>query len=895
MLEANQLKTEYADHPLGVDTRFPRFSWKLRSDKRGAKQTAYRILVATDVAHLRAGHADVWDSGRVESAQQNHVAYAGAPLESDTDYCWSVEVWDEAGVSVGPSEPAFFSTGLFDESEWQAKWIGRGSPDEPRADTDHFPGEAGEKLKELDIDYRAPLFRREFVLSAPVKRARAVICGLGYHELRVNGEKIGDHLLSPAKTDYRKQVLYETLDVTDALAEGRNAVGIMLGNGWFNPLKEWWSWRMQWFGTPRVICQIHVELADGTTQWIVTDEKWRTSTGPILSTCIYSGETYDARLEQPGWDTAGFDDRAWDTAHLVAPPGGKLVSAMLPPARVTEVVKPIAVREPSPGVFVFDMGKNFSGWVRLCVQGNAGDEVTLRFAERTYVGGAIDVSNLSLARPTDRYILKGGGVETFEPRFTWHGFRYVSVEGYPGKPTLDAIEGRFIHTDCPPAGKFTCDNDMVMRIHECTVTSQRANIQGLPLDCPQRDERLGWLGDAHISAEEAIHNLDMAALYTKFLRDARANQDERGRISMIVPRPGVEEDLPWTAAYFLIAWYVYLYYGDTRVFEEHREAMERYLDYLATQATGNIQKPAWWGDHLAWHEKWEAASGKPRSISTLFWYVDVLLFSRMNALLGRMEDAEKYRALAADIAEAYNAEYLHTDVPTYDDDTETALALPLFWKLAPPDLELALVDRLLTRLRQHGNHVTTGMIGTKYLVDALAAAGRDDVVWMLVNQKGFPGWHYLLRDDMTSMVEHWGRGDGSYNHPALGSVDAWFYQGLAGIRVDETRPGYKHVTIRPFVPDALVSHVEAEVETIRGTIRSAWRCDGDSVRFDITVPANTTATVVLPCAGRVSESGTVLFDRQVRGQVDGVTDVHAGNGTVVMEVAAGTYKFECGG
>jgi alpha-L-rhamnosidase len=875
MLEFAQLRTEYDTHPLAVDTRSPRFSWKLRSDSRGARQSAYRVLAATDAAELRKGSADMWDSGRVESSEQCHVVYAGKSLTSNADYCWCVEVWDDEGKSAGTSALAFFSTGLFDEAEWSAQWIGRGAADEPRADTEHFPGDQAEELAKLDIDYRSPLFRREFTLDAPVKRARAYICGLGYHELHVNGAKVGDHLLSPAKTDYRKQVLYETLDLTDLLVQGANAVGIMLGNGWFNPLKEWWSWRMQWFGSPRVICQIHVELADGTTQRIVTDGDWQTSTGPIISSCIYSGETYDARIEQAGWATAGFDDSGWDRANLVAAPGGRLVSASLPPARVTDIVKPVGIREPSPGVFVFDMGQNFSGWVRLSVQGESGDEVTMRFAERAHVQGHIDVSNLSLARPTDRYILKGDGVETYQPRFTWHGFQYVSIEGYPGKPTLETIEGRFIHTDCEIAGKFTCDNDMVMRIHQCTVASQRANTQGLPVDCPQRDERLGWMGDAHVSAEEAIHNLDMATLYTKYLRDARANQAANGVIAYIVPRPGDSEDLPWTAAYFLIAWYVYLYYGDTRVFQDHRDAMERYLDYLATQAKNNIQKAALWGDHLAWHEKWQTAAGNPRSIS------------RMNALLGRDDDALKYGKLASEIAAAYNAEYLNATIPTYDDDTETALSLPLFWKLAPEGLEPRIVDRLLERLRAHGNHVTTGLIGTKYLVDALAAAGRDDVVWTLVNQSGFPSWRYLLRDDMTTMVEHWGRGDGSYNHVVLGSVDAWFYQGLAGIRADDAAPGYAHFTIRPYVPEGLLNNVEAELETVRGAIRSAWRREGRRLVFEISIPANTSATVTLPCSGTVSESGTVIFDGQVRARVDGISDARSENGAVVFEVGAG--------
>ncbi len=892
MLTVEELRTEYDVHPIAVDTREPRFFWKLASDRRGARQTAYRVAVATSASLLERGKPDMWDSGRVESSQQSHIVYDGAPLRSDTDYCWSVNVWDENGHESRSTEPARFSTALFDAAEWSAKWIGRGPADEPLADVAKFATGENEGLKDLDIDYRSPMLRTEFNLGAPVRRARAYISGLGFHELHVNGEKAGDHLLSPAKTDYREQVLYEALDIGDALQKGDNAVGIMLGNGWFNTLKEWWSWRMQWYGSPRVICQIHVECTDGTTKRVVTDESWRTSTGPIVSSCIYSGEHYDARLEQPGWATPGFDDTHWESALVMAPPGGVLRPATLPPARVTEIVKPVAVCEPEPRVYVYDMGRNFSGWVRLTVEGPAGTKVTLRFTERANEDGSIDVSNLSQARPADHYVLKGEGIETYEPRFTWHGFRYVSVEGFPGTPTLESIEGRFIHTDCERTGRLESDNHMVQRIHECIVASQRANIQGLPIDCPQRDERLGWMGDAHVSAEEAICNLDMATLYTKYLRDAQANQAENGVIAYIVPRPGHEEDLPWTAAYILIAWYLYVYYGDTRVFEEHREAFARYLDYLGTKAEGHIQKRCKYGDHLSVDENWKGKTGLPRSMSTVFYYAEVLLFSRMNALLGRDDDAQRYAALAAEVGAAFNAEYLDTDVPTWDDDTQAAISLPIVFGLAPEGTENALGGRLVDNIRRHDNHLTTGLIATKYLCNALSAVGRDDVVWMLVNQTGFPSWSDLLGDDMTTFPEYWSRSNGSDNHVVLGPVDTWFYQRLAGIRPSENDPGFEHVLIRPYVPEDS-GHAEAEIGTLRGVVRSVWRKTERGVRFEVSIPANTAADVILPCTGRIVESGVTLFDGQFQPGVEGIESARREGDEALISVVAGAYVFEC--
>jgi len=899
MLRPSSLLTEYDPHPTGIDTPNPRFTWKLEADRRGETQTAYRVLVASNTDALNAGKGDMWDSGRVESSTMSHIEYAGAPLASDADYTWTVRVWDADGNESAFAEPAKFSTALFKASDWTAKWIGRRPVDEVISDTDHFTSDENmARIKDVEPDMRAPLFRKEFRIEKSVKRARAFVSGVGYYEFHINGWKVGEHLLSPAKTDYRKQVLYDSLDITDLLTEGTNATGLMLGSGWFNPQKKWWSWRMQWYGSPRAICQMHIYYADGTRDVVVTDESWKASTGAIVSSCIYDGEVYDARLEKPGWSAAGYDGSDWEPVNLVASPGGRLVSATLQPTLVHEKIRPVSVSEPQPGVFVFDMGKNFSGWVRLRVEGEAGTEVCMKFAEKRGKDGMIDQSNLSLARPEDRYILKGDGIEEWEPRFSWHGFQYVEVTGFPGTPDLDTLEGRFVHTACERHGSFECGHELINRIHELTVHSQRCNLQGLPLDCPQRDERLGWLGDAHVTAQQAIRNLDMPRLYTKFMRDIREQQDKQGRIAMIAPRPLIEEDLPWSSAWFLIPWYMYIAYGDKRILEEQYDGLVRYMDFLATQAENHIQKKCWAGDHLSIVEGYETTRGMPRSISTAFYFANACTLAKIAHVLDRVQDAQYYTLLAMRIRNAFNKKYFDSEAGTYKDGTQTAIALPLFFGMTPQGREQDVVDSLIADIEKHGGHLTTGMIGTKYLFDALTAFQRSEVAWSVATIKGFPGWDYLL-EGVTSLPEHWNR-DGSWNHVVMGSIDMWFYSVLGGIRTDVDRPGYEHITIKPFVAPGL-GYASASTETIRGRVSTAWKKTEDMFMLRVTIPPTSTATVHLAQSAvgadmtniLVAEGDAVIWDGAYRVGADGVDDVHPLDGHIAIEVGGGEYAFTC--
>ena len=887
MVQLSNLRVEYDPHPVAVDRPNPRLSWNLVSDERNQFQAAYQILVASTEALLDVDSGDVWDTGKVSSNQSIHVRFEGAPLKSDTDYVWKVRVWDMADQSSSFSDTARFSTGLFHEDDWNAKWIGRGPVDENKQ-------KCG---PDFEPDRSQPMLRKVFEAKPGILRARAFICGVGFHELHVNGSKAGDHYLAPAKTDFLRQVLYETINVTDMLVEGDNAVGVNLGGGWYSTQKRHWGWRMNWYGHPRLILQLHVDYADGTRKVIVSDETWKSTTGPITTNCIFDGECYDARLEKPGWSTSSYNDSDWDGVNLVEAPAPKIVSSMIEPALAHETIRPVSMTVPQPGMYVFDMGENFTGWVKLTVEGPAGTEVVMKFAEKIHpldaglsVDGMIDQWSVSNNRPEDRYTLKGDGIEVYEPHFTWHGFQYVEITGFPGIPNLGTIEGKFIHTSSALTGTFECDNEFVNRIHNCTVRSQRGNLQGLPLDCPQRSERLGWLGDAHVTAEEAMMNLDMGRLYTKWLRDIKEQQREDGCISQISPRPGYEIEVTWCAAYILIPWHMFVNYGDMGVLEEHYDSQKLYMDFVASDSEGHIARAPAHGDHLS--TVLGFTKGSPESMSTAFYYYDAKVMTKIATVLGHDDDAADFTALAEGIKTTFNEHYFEEETGSYADHTQMANSTPLLLGMAPDSKHDAVLQALVDDIVQkQTGHMTGGLIGTKYIVDALTANERHDIVWMLLNQTGYPSWSDLLKDDRTTLPENW-NGEGSINHVVLGSVDWWFYSELAGIHPDAQNPGYEHVVIRPYVPNDL-GHASASVETIRGRVASGWRKDGDKLHIDVTVPPNSRGTICVPTSGGgITEGGRKVWDDGFQLGVDGIASGQADGRYIAFETGSGSYSFD---
>jgi alpha-L-rhamnosidase len=916
---ALNMMVEFAESPIAIGTRVPRFSWEVPLEGRGRRQSAYQILVATREELLVPGQADLWDSGEVESPQSVNVPYAGAGLQSNQDCFWKVGVWDEAGNEVGFSETGRFGTALFDQDDWTGKWIGLGDPDEPFSDPETFQQDrVAPEVDAIEPDPRAPLLRREFQLEKPVRRARAFVCGLGLYELRLNGSKVGDDVLATPRTDFRKRALYAAYDITPRLKPGANAVGLILGNGWFNGQRKYWGWQMQWYGSPRAILQLEIEFEDGSRERIFTDESWKGDWSPIAFNCIYDGEDCDARLEQPGWDLAGFDDTAWRQANVVSAPGGKLAPFPHEAEKVVETVRPVSVSEPESGVHVFDLGQNMTGWVRLNVRGGeAGDAIKLRFAEAVDDRGMIDTRTNGKARQEDNYILKGGGEETCEPRFTYHGFQYVELTGYPGSPELDTLEGKFVHVAVDQTGSFECGSDLINKIHRCTVQSQLCNVQmGVPTDDTQRPERLGWGADAWATAHEAMYNLWMPRVYAKWIADFCDQQDERGMVGMIAPQAGAEEDLVWSAAFPLIPWWQYIHYGDRRILEDSYPSLQRYIAYL--EATGLkevrtassdqvIQALMWrcgrdarlpaeedrgllqmsqWGDHLSIAEGYVVRANLPLSMATAFFYLGVSTMARIAAALGKEEDARQYRDLSGRIKEAFNERFFDPSLGYYDTGIQSAQAWPLAFGLVPDEHRERVASYFHTNVNFRQRRLTTGYTSTKFAIQALAMGGRDDVLWDLATATTYPSWGYMLRGRRTTTTENW-HGAGSLNHAALGAaIDEWFYWGLAGIRPDETAPGFERIIFRPYMPPDL-PWARASLRTARGMVVSEWHKDGDTACLSITVPANSSATVHIPAENpeQITESGVPAAE------ASGVSLLRLGDGETLFEVGSGAYRF----
>ena len=927
---------EYGKSPLAVGTRTPRFSWEVPLEGRNRKQTAYQILVATEKALLEPGKADLWDSGRVESSQSVNVEYAGSELRSNMDCYWAVQVWDEAGHANGFSPAEYFGTALFDDSDWQADWIGMGPSEEPEFDPYSLHQDDGSgglrltkddmskmpsDLRDLEPDLRSPLLRKAFTLTKPVKRARAFICGLGLFELRINGAKVGDDVLATPRTDFGKRVFYFSYDVTSSLKVGENAVGVILGSGWFNAQKKYWHWQAPWFGSPRALVQVELEYEDGTIERVVSDESWQGAWSPISLSCIYDGEDYDARLEQDGWDSPGFDAATWRSVNRVSAPGGKLTAMDHEANKVMKRFSPVSVCEPEPGVFVYDMGTVMTGWTRLHVpQGVDGEVVTLRYAELQHANGMINPRTAGGARQADLYTMKGAANERYEPRFTYHGFRYVEVTGFPGTPTLETLEACFVHQGVKQAGSFECGHDLINKIHACTLQSQRCNLQmGVPTDDTQREERLGWCGDAWSYAEESFYNLDTARFWTKWIADFYDQQnEEHGAVGYITPLPGWGEDLVWSAAFVLIPWWHFQHYGDRRILEASYPYLKKYVAYL--ERTGKKALPdltgrqpndllfpkcgwqdrypsaedhgylqySWFADHLATHEGGSGmGKDQPRSMATAFYHGDVIAMARIAETLGKDRDAATYRELAAKIKDAYNDTFFDAASGYYDVGCQSAQALALCFDLVPEEQRGRVQGYLNSSVNFRQRRITSGYAGTKWVVNAVGHSGRNDILWERATSTDYPSWGYMLHDNKTTITENW-HGAASQCHTTLGAaIDEWFYWGLAGIRHDESAPGFERIIFKPYLP-AELPWAKASLQTARGTIECGWEQDGRTATLNITVPANSTAAVHIPAPdpGAITEGGLPASE------AEGVALLRTESGACVFGVGSGVFCFE---
>lgn len=692
----------------------------------------------------------------------------------------------------------------------------------------------------------APMFRREFGLDDDVKTANLKICGLGYYDLRLNGAKVGDHVLDPLVTQYDQRVRYVVHDVTDQLRKGDNAVGVILGNGWYNCFtsEQWHFDKASWRDYPKLWLELAIEMVNGKTMTIASGPGWKVGDGPIRFDGLRNGETYDAREERPGWDRPGFDDSAWENAGVVAAPGGVLEEQTSPPCKVVDTIKPQSVKQIRPGVAVYDLGQNIAGWAQLRVSGSAsGAEIVLRYAERLKDNGEVDQSNIDVfiksgECQTDRYIMKGEGEEVWAPRFTYHGFRYVQVEGLPGTPALDHIRGRVVRTAFDEIGSFECSNEDVNSLQRLTKWSYIGNFVGIPTDCPHR-EKNGWTGDAQLAAETGLMNYDAASSYMQWLDTMADTQRPSGQLPGIVPSAGWGYNWgsgpAWDAAFVLIPWYIYLYTGDARAIETHYDGIRRYLDFCASMATENLLSFGL-GDWCPVDPK----QMPPAALtSTAYYHVFAKTVAEFARITGHDRDVMAYEELAAKIREAFNREFYKGD-GVYGRGQMTAQGCALYQGLVEESEKDAVVKALIDAVAANDCKVDFGILGAKYVPRALADNGHVELAYRMITQPEFPGWVNWVRQGLTTLRESW-RDRASGNHIMFGDISAWFYNYLAGINPDPAKPGFKHVILKPR-PVSDMERVHATHRSRLGLLEVGWEKKGGSVCYSIDIPAGAAAT-----------------------------------------------------
>lgn len=885
------LRTEYKENPLGIDARKPRLSWQLRSERRGVSQTAYELRVASSESDLRSGRRVVWTTGRVSSGESVLVPYEGPALTGGARYHWQVRVWDEKGNATPWSTPAHWEMGLLQPSDWKASWI---EPNLPEDVAKTGP---------------APMLRREFKLRGRVARARAYVTGHGLYEMHLNGRRVGDELFTPGWTSYNKRLQYQAYDVTPMLNAGDNAVGVVLGNGWYRGDLMGFAGRRNVYGDKlALLLQIDVAYADGGRETIGSDGSWKAATGPILMSEIYHGETYDARLEKPGWTRAGFDDASWTRVAAADHRKDTLVASAAPPVKRIEELRPVKILRTPAGDTVFDLGQNMVGWPRLHVQGPAGATVTLRFAEVLDKAGNFYTENLRDAKQTVRYTLRGGGPETFEPHFTFFGGRYVAVDGYPGELTLDSLKGVVIHTELPPGGSFESSSALLNQLQHNIRWGQKGNFLDVPTDCPQRNERMGWTGDAQAFARTAAFNYDVAAFFTKWLGDVAADQFENGSVPHVIPdaltRPGspAAGAAGWADAAVIVPWTLYLSYGDRRILETQYPSMTRWLDYVRGRAgedgvwDGDFQFADWLAYTAPSREarSYPGATTSKDLIATAFFAHSTDLVRRIARLLGREADAERYAGELAKIKQAFREEFV-SERGRVGDASQTAYVLALQFDLLPEALRPLAAKRLAEEVRTR-KHLTTGFLGTPFLCHVLSRYGYLDEAYLLLNREEYPSWLYPVKQGATTIWERWDgqKPDGtfqdasmnSFNHYAYGAIGEWMYRVMAGIEIDESAPGYRRVLIQPR-PGGGHTRVTAAHETPYGRVSSAWTLEAGRFALDVEVPPNATASVRIPAAraAGVSESGRPLAAGA------GILAHRQDGDAVVVEVGSGRYAF----
>jgi alpha-L-rhamnosidase len=856
--------------------------------ERNQFQSAYEIIVSDNLKDIQQNKGNVWQSGKVNSSQNLHIPYTGASLQPFTTYFWRVKTYDKNGIASNWSSVATFETAAFQASDWKAQWIGD-----------------GKKQFERDEDFYQkdpmPLFKKSFKSTKNIESARLYISGLGYYEAYLNDKKIGENVLDPGFTAYKKQVLYTTYDITNLLKKDQNTLGIMLGNGWYNPLPLRLFGRFnlrdfQQTGRPVVKAQILIRYADGSVETLATDDTWQTATGALTHNNIYLGETYDARLEKPFNTQEG-----WKNAVVEKGPSGILSSQMQPPIRITKIVKPISINEVGKDTFIVDMGQNFAGVARIKVKGTAGTKISLRYGELIYPDGRLNfwtsvagqikepwnlkggLGAPKTAFQQDEYILKGGGIETWNPRFTFHSFRYVQITGWQGKPTLNDIEGLRMNTDLLQNGSFSCSNDMFNRLHDVIQWTFLSNVFSVQSDCPAR-EKFGYGADIVATTEAYMYNYNMANFYKKAVQDFENDQNTEGGITETAPYVGIADrgyggnsgPLGWQLAFPFLQKKLYDYYGDKRIIEEHFPALKKQMDFLQAKAINGLFH---WdiSDH-------EALDPRPEAFTAAaFYYHHAVLAKECASILGEKTDSATYSKLADKIKKAIVTKYVVPKTGRFDNATQSAQIFALWYGFSPE--KEASFKVLMDEYERHNWHVSGGIFSTKMAFDILRENDKNDVAYRIANQRDFPSWGHMLANGATTLWESWAFSDNVYsqNHPMFGSIDEWFYKSLLGINAGAA--GFSKIIIKP--QPAELTWAKGSYESVQGIISSNWKKEGGNFALKVVIPVNTTAEIWIPSKenAQITEGGKNIQDSK------DIRFLRYEKGYTVVAVGSGVYDF----
>ncbi len=868
---------EYKTNPLGISVVEPRFSWQLVSDEHNVMQTAYEIRVATSKSDLSKKSKLTWNSGKIESDKSVNVVYGGPEIGSGERVWWQVRIWDQDNKASNWCEAAWWETGLLNAADWKAEWISL--PNEP----------------ENKVTLPAHYYRNEFSTDKKVSSARLYASAKGLYEIYINGDKVGDQLFTPGWTSYKNRIQYQTYDVTDMLNEN-NTISALLGDGWYRGFIGFSGQRGYYGDKIALIAQLELKYTDGSTEVIGTNSNWKVTTGALLESDIYNGEFYDANLEMPGWKTTGFNDDNWKTAVVFDDPKDILVAPQGEPVKAVEELKAIEYLTTPKGEMVYDMGQNMVGWIRLKMEGTKGDTVRIKFAEVLDKEGNFYTANLRSAKCTDTYVFAKTGEVTYEPKFTFHGFRFVQLIGVHEAPGLNDVTGMVIHSAMEPTGTFECSNELINQLQHNIQWGQKGNFLDVPTDCPQRDERLGWTGDAQAFSMTAGFNFDVAPFYTKWMKDVALDQLENGKIPHVIPDVlnGGGGATGWADVVAIIPWTVYKIYGDHRILEESYPAITKWIGYMNDRAGDDY---LWigdnhYGDWLAFattRSDYPGATTEKDLIATAYFYYTTTLAAEMAGILGKSADQKKYNELAKNIKNAFVQEFV-TPNGRMVSHTQTAYVLALSFGLIPDDRIESAANYLAKDVEKFG-HLTTGFLGTPLLCHTLSAIGRDDLAFMLLNRKDYPSWLYPVTQGATTIWERWDgqKPDGtfqdvgmnSFNHYAYGAIGEWLYSRVAGIKIDEEHPGYKHFILAPH-PGGGLTYAKASFDSMYGTIESGWSIENGNMVYAVEIPANTTANFILPNAH--------LVDVSANDNIMAEAQQHENN--VEVELGSGAYKFQ---